>query len=93
MLTLRIEVGRGLALVLEGCSGMIERRLVQCSHLRATDEFTIPESKGRDVDCIPFPDCAKATNANATKNSSLDTRGLELTKLTIYNAPRRNPGN
>jgi len=38
----------------------------------------------------PFPDCARATSANATKNSRLDTRGLELTKLTIwYSANQR----
>ena len=31
----------------------------------------------------PFPVCAKATNARATKNSSFDTRGRELTRFTI----------
>ena len=36
------------------------------------------------VNCSPFPDCAKATRARATKNSRRDTRGLELTRLTIY---------
>ena len=32
---------------------------------------------------VPLPDWAKAANARATKNSKRDTRGFELTKLTI----------
>jgi hypothetical protein len=32
----------------------------------------------------PLPDWARATRASATKNSSLETRGRELTKFTIY---------
>lgn len=32
---------------------------------------------------VPLPDWAKAASARATKNSRRDTRGLELTRLTI----------
>ena len=41
--------------------------------------------------CKPFPVCDNATRASATKNSTLDTRVRELTKLTIYitNVSRR----
>jgi hypothetical protein len=33
---------------------------------------------------VPLPVCASATSASATKNSSFDTRGRVLTRLTIF---------
>lgn len=44
----------------------------------------INDSIDRYPTAIPLPDCARAASARATKNSNLDTRGRELTKLTIY---------
>ena len=54
----------------EGSSGLLSQILL--------------EADNDNRSYVPFPVCASATNASATKNSSFDTRGRVLTRLTIF---------
>ena len=57
------------------------------STLRSTGRSSADQSLDTTMPAtVPFPDCASAARARATKNSRRDTRGLELTRLTIYQA-------